>query len=429
MRNTTVLLLLCAAAGTAHANGFVLNDHGADATGRANAVVATEIDGSAIVHNPGGVPVRDGINVMVGASLIFPSSSFECESVQCNGTTTDTESPMAVTPQMFVTARVHELVAVGIGFHTPFGSKIVWPQDAPTTDEILKQSLRTFFITPVVGVNLDRFVPGLTFGAGVDLVPATVELEQDIFFGSVMGHAHLGGDAFGVGFRAGAQYRPRMVRGLSVGLAYRSPVTLDFTGDGDFDIADPFRSQLPPDGEIKTSITLPQSVLIGAAYRPIPKLELELDGVWMGWSSFDKLEIELPDGSTTVSPRDYDDTLTIRAGAEYQAMPMLALRVGYVYDPTPVPDERLTPALPDIDRHVLTAGASYHLTSDYAAHFGAVYVLPGSNKTSDEDPFAPQYKGTYDVSALVLSLSLSGHFGHMGAPPPEPDPDVAVAEK
>jgi long-chain fatty acid transport protein len=428
MRITTTLLFLCAAAGSASANGFVLNDHGAKATGRANAVVATDVDGSAIVHNVGGIAAQTGINVMLGASFIFPSSSFECTSVQCNGTETDTDSPMSVTPQVFVTARVHDLVAVGIGFHTPFGSKIVWPESAPTTDEVQTQALRTYFITPAVGLNLDKFVPGLTFGAGLDIVPATVELEQDIFFGNaVSGTAHLGGDALGFGFRAGVQYRPRMVRGLSVGAAYRSEVKLDFKGDGDFDIPDPFRDQLPPDGEISTAITLPQSILFGVAYRPMPKLELELDGVWMGWSSFDKLEIELPDGSLTTSPRDYNDTLTIRFGAEYAVLPILDLRLGYVYDPTPVPGERLTPALPDIDRHVVTAGGSYHLTSNYAAHLGAVYVLPGSNTTAMEDPFAPAYKGTYNVSALVLSLSLTGRFG--GHAPPPPDVTETVAGK
>jgi long-chain fatty acid transport protein len=427
MRKASISILLCASAGTASANGFVLNDHGAKATGRANAVVATDHDGSAIVHNVAGIAATEGIGVYVGASLIFPSASFECTSVQCAGTETDTESPMAVTPQLFVTARVHELVSVGVGFHTPFGSKIVWPEDAPTTDELQTQALRTYFITPAVGINLDKFVPGLTFGAGLDIVPATVELEQDIFFGNaVMGTAKLGGKATGFGFRGGVQYRPRMLDKLSVGLAYRSKVKLDFDGDGDFDVPDPFRDQLPPDGPIKTSITLPQSILAGVAYRPLPQLELELDAVWMGWSSFDKLEITLPpapgdtEPNITVSPRDYKDTVTIRFGGEYKLAPIpVALRLGYIYDPTPVPRTRLTPALPDIDRHVITAGGSFDITSDYAVHGGLVWVIPGSKKTSDEMPFEPAYKGTYNVTALVASISLTGRFGAPAKPAAE----------
>ncbi|HEU4727843.1 MAG TPA: hypothetical protein VFT22_08150 [Kofleriaceae bacterium] len=51
---------------------------------------------------------------------------------------------------------------------------------------------------------------------------------------------------------------------------WRSEVREDFAGKVDFDVAAPYRSQLPPDGDMSVSITLPQSVSIGAAYRPTP---------------------------------------------------------------------------------------------------------------------------------------------------------------
>jgi long-chain fatty acid transport protein len=421
MRKSIIALTLGASAGTASANGFVLNDHGAAATGRGDATVATDTEGSAFVHNIGGISGGRGIGIYLGASLIFPSSSFDCTSPTCAGTSTSTESPMAVTPQAFFTARINDLIAVGFGFHTPFGSKIVWPDDAPVTDEVHTQALRTYFLTPAVGLNLDKFVPGLRVGAGVDLVPSTVDITQDIFFGeSVRGSAHLGGNAFGYGFRAGVQYTPKMFDKLSVGVAYRSEVTLDFDGKGDFDIEDPFRGQLPMDGDIATSITLPQSILGGIAYRPLPALEVELDGVWMGWSSFDELRIELPDGTETVSPRGYEDTLTIRFGAEYKLRkPLLALdfRAGYIWDPTPIPSNRLSSSLPDIDRHVLTAGAGYHFTKNYKVDAGVVWVMPGEHETGDV-MYEPTYKGTYNVSAVVASLTLSGRFGDTAEPAP-----------
>jgi long-chain fatty acid transport protein len=408
MRKLTTTIILCAGAGTAHANGFVLNDHGAKATGRADAVVATDIDGSAIVHNVAGIGFQEGINIYLGASLIFPNASFTPEG---GGTETETESPMAVTPQVYATMRVHDLLTVGIGFHTPFGSRIVWPESAPFTDEILEQALRTFFITPSAAVNLDKFVPGLSVGAGLDLVPATVELEQALFFGTAEGRAHLGGDGFGVGFRAGVMWNPRMVPNMSVGLAYRSPVTIDFEGTGDFDMEQPFRDMLPPDGDISTSITLPQSLSGGIAYRPVKDLEVELNAVWMGWSSFDELAIELPDDTLSVAPRNYEDTVSIRFGAEYKLRRLgLDLRAGYMYDPTPIPDDHLVPSLPDIDRHDLAFGASYHLGENYKIDFGALWVLPGSNDTADT-MYQPFYKGEYDVTAFVASLSLAARFG------------------
>ena len=406
MRFIIASLLLCAAS-TAHANGFVLNDHGAQATGRAGAVVATVDNGSAVAHNPGGLAIEDGTNIYVGASLILASASFTQEGTDI---TTDTTSPPAVTPTVYATSRVHELVTVGLGFHTPFGSRIEWPHESPGADESTVQQLRSFFITPVVGLNLGQYVPGLTIGGGLDLVPASVLLEQDIWFGQDTGTAVLGGTAFGVGGRVGVIYQPPALPQLSVGAAWRSAVRLDFAGNGDFDAPAPFRSQLPPDGDISASITLPQTISGGVAFRAMDNLEFEVDAIFMGWSAVDQLELVLTD-TTLVLPRDYTDTVSIRVGAEF-SMPEknLDLRVGYMYDPSPIPADRLTVSLPDKDRHDITAGASYHLQDGkYNIDFGMLWVLPGDRDTADT-PDEPALKGTFGVTALVTSLSLGAKF-------------------
>ena len=89
-------------------------------------------------------------------------------------------------------------------------------------------------------------------------------------------------------------------------------------------------------------------------------------------------------GTMTISQaQDYTDETTFRIGAEY-GMPHLglAVRAGYIYDPTPVPATTLTAQLPDINRNDVTLGASKSL-GNYAAHIGLLWVLPGDRKTSD----------------------------------------------
>jgi long-chain fatty acid transport protein len=103
--------------------------------------------------------------------------------------------------------------------------------------------------------------------------------------------------------------------------------------------------------------------------------------------------------------------VTVRVGLEYALTgPGVDLRAGYIYDPTPIPTTRLTAALPDIDRHDLTVGASYHLGPSYNVDLGALWVIPGSRDTSSM-PYEPIHKGSYEVTALVVSLSLGGRFG------------------
>jgi long-chain fatty acid transport protein len=390
----------------ASANAFNINEHDAAATGRGGATAASNVSPAAVVFNPGGIAVAEGTNVQLGGSLILAKGAYTLDST---GEKTKTDSDPAIVPNLFVTSRVHDMIAVGIGLHFPFGLAISWPEGHAQADVIQDQALRTYFITPSVGLNLEKQVPGLSIGGGVDIVPATVELERAVVFADTTGTAHLGGDALGIGGRVGVMYRAPSVPGLKLGVMYRTPVKLDFSGKGDFDIADPYRSQLPPDGDITTSIKLPQQVWGGVAYSPIPELEIELDAVWINWAVFEELRIHLPGGIDTVAPQNYRNTTTWRIGGEYKLEEQhVALRAGFIYDPTPIPPESQTAQLPDINRKNVTAGASMTF-GDYAAHLGLLWVTPGSRETSDK-MYMPAYKGEYEVQAFVMSLGITGHY-------------------
>lgn len=399
---------LGALAGVASANGFFVYEHDAKTTGRAGASTATDGDASSVVFSPGGIAIGQGTQFSLTASLILAKGSYtDANNMDAR---TDTDSSPAVIPAISVTSRINDLLAVGIGFHLPFGLALSWPANHAQADVVQDQALRAYFITPSVGVNLDKQVPGLSIGAGLDLVPSTVEIEQAIIFGDTRGTAKLGGTAFGIGGRAGVQYHPAALQQLHLGAMWRSQVNLDYTGKGDFDIDPAFRSQLPPDGNISTTVRLPQAVSGGVAYDATPELQLEVDAMWINWKKFNEIRIKLPDGSETVSPQNYENTVTLRVGAEY-ALPKqkAAVRIGYIYDPTPIPNTTLSARLPDADRHDITAGGSYAL-GNYDLHLALLWVIPASQTTSDVD-YMPVFKGKYEVSAFVASLSFAGKLG------------------
>ncbi|MBA3397062.1 MAG: outer membrane protein transport protein [Deltaproteobacteria bacterium] len=402
-------LSLGALAGSASANAFNINEHDARVTGRGGATAASNTEPSSIVFNPGGIAINEGTQVALGTSFYFAEGSYENDSTP----KTTTDSGMSLVPNVYLTSRLHDMVAVGLGLHFPFGLAVSWPDNHTQSDVIQDQTLKTYFITPSVGLNLHEQVPGLSVGAGIDIVPATIELEQTISFGDVQGNAHLGGDAVGFGARVGVMYHPEAVEGLKLGVTYRSPVKLEFEGKGDFDIAPEFREQLPADGDIQAEITLPQSVAGGVAYSPIRALEFELNAVWINWKQAFKdgdLTINLPDGAVTSSPQDYKNTVTWRLGVEYRlAQHQASVRAGFIYDPTPIPTTTLTARLPDIDRKNVTLGASKQF-GDYGVHLGLLWVTPGERDTSDE-MYRPAFKGRYGVQAFVASLGVSGAFG------------------
>ncbi|HET9989559.1 MAG TPA: outer membrane protein transport protein [Kofleriaceae bacterium] len=395
---------------TAHANGFALNEFDAKAVGRGNAEAATDSDASSIFYNVGGLANADGFQVRLSGSIVDPVASFNT-----NGMKIDSNTGPQPLPAAFVSARVHEMVTVGLGFTMPFGLAISWPDGAPTNNELHKQALRTYFITPSVGVKLDKYVPGLSVGAGFDFVPATVELQQDVFFGDSTGTAQLGGSGIGFGGRIGAMYRPAALPQLSIGAMYRTEVKENISGTGNFD-ADPlYRNQLPPDGDIATTINLPQQVTGGVAYRAMPELEIEANVVWTNWAQFKKLDIVVPattgTGTMTISTdEEYQNTFSGRLGVEYTLPDQgLGLRAGFIYDPTPIQAQYLTVRLPDVDRYIVTAGTSKAF-GKYSVHLGLLYVLPQSRATAS-DTNMPVNKGTFDVQAFVGSLTLAGNFG------------------
>ena len=409
------LLFLIGFAATASANAFNINEHDAAVTGRGGATVASNEDPSAIVFNPAGLARLNGTAITLTGSLYIAEGAYE------NATTerVTTDSPPSPVPSLYIGSRVHDLIAVGLGFHLPYGLAVSWPADHPQSTIAQDSSLRTLFISPVVALNLHRQVPGLSIGAGVDIVPASVKLERAVEFGETRGAVALAANAVGVGFRGGIMYHPPAAPGLKLGLMYRSPVKLDFEGQADFDIDDPYRAQLPPDGDASTTITLPQSVWGGIAYGA-DNLEVEFDAVWINWSNtYSKdpnrgpdatsLSLALPGDFMSNVAQDYKDTVSYRLGIEY-AFAKTNLRAGFIFDPTPIPNTTVTAQLPDVDRIALTAGVSRQLSKMFDLNAGVLWI-PRRSRSSSSDPAVPIFHGTYSVQAVVLSLGVTGRFG------------------
>ncbi len=421
MKTLASFLFVAALGGVASANGFLLNEFDARAVGRGNATIATETDPSAIYYNVGGLAAADGANVMLTGSLVAPAASF---TEATTNQKTDSTTPAQPVPGVFGSVKVTDMVALGIGFYTPFGLAIDWPASSPSANVAQEITLRTYFITPAVGLNLGSYVPGLTVGAGIDIVPATIELKQQIYVGTDgtgcggtnPSCATLGANATGVGGRIGVMYRPPSVPQLSRGALWRSDVNENFKGTANFDAPPEYRQMLPADGDIKTNtFVLPQSVSGGVGYRPVENLEVEADLMWTNWSKQKSLDVTVPappsqTGTMVISnPQGYSDKTTLRFGAEY-AIPSsaAAIRAGFIYDPTPVPAKTLTVLLPDVDRFDITVGGTKWFGT-VGVHLGVLYVLPASRST-DMTPYTPEYKGKFDVSAFVASVGIQARL-------------------
>ena len=421
-RLALVSQLLASAALTASraawASGFHVDEQDAAATGRSGAVIAHATNASSIYYNPAGMAELHGVQVQLGATAVRPTAEFTPEA---GGEKTKADPDTFVLPHLFASWRASAQVALGIGLYSPFGLALDWPASSPGAASVRQAELQTFFITAAWALNLSQWVPGLSLGAGFDLVPAQVRLTRDIPFGTDVGSAALSGDAFGLGGRAGLSYRPSALPALSLGLTYRSPVLLKFRGEADFDAPPAYRGSLPPDGEVHTSVTLPQMLIFGVSVAPLPEWDIELDATWRGWSSYDQLDIELPDGQVQSSRKDWKDSYTLRLGTEYTFDKRWSARLGAIWDQTPVPSTTLDFQLPDVNRIDLSAGFGAQITQLVRADLGVLYVLPAKRSTAMADPLEPPVKGSFRVDAWVVGLSVGIQFDVAEAPPLESD--------
>lgn len=394
-------------AALANASGFHIDEQDARATGRAGAITASTNNPSAIYYNPAGLAELGGVHVQVGASVVAPEAAFQGVD---GGAEVRVEERQFVLPQLYASAKMGSWFALGLGLYAPYGLALRWPQNSPGRTVVSEADLQAPFITPAVAFDLSAWVPGLAWGGGLDLVPASVVLKRDVAFGTDFGSVALGGNAFGLGARAGLLYRSPSWP-LSFGVTWRSPVTLDFTGNADFDAPANYRAALPPDGDVSTQLVLPASVGIGIGVRPLASWELEVDVNWRGWSSYDELDIRLPGGERSLSRRDWEDSLTIRVGTEFSFAPGWAARLGLAWDETPIPADTLDFQLPDASRFDVAAGLGGEVFSGLRVDLGGLYVLPTRRRNESSDPLEPLVPGRFEIAAWVLSLSISARFG------------------
>ena len=155
-------------------------------------------------------------------------------------------------------------------------------------------------------------------------------------------------------FRAGLNFRD------GIDLLYSIPVDMELTNINILGI-DSQTAQTQVTSHINFT---PRHINIGLFYAPIPRLSLAADLFWYQWSEYPNpaptLEIVSDLGTVAIPENpdpDFSDTFTPNFGVEYILSPLITLRGGYSYIPSPVPEQSGETNFLDGDRHLLTLGS------------------------------------------------------------------------
>ena len=403
-----LLLAICALSGRAGASGFELYEESAAGTAMAGALTAVSGDASAIFYNPAGIAMQNGGSVLLGASMALGVTSVNDGMVK-----TDANNKIAVLPTVFVSQRLGRF-ALGLGMFTQFGSGLEWNQKGtgpggamvlfPGRFIATKTVAQTVTINPTIALLA---TDQLSIGLGLDVVLASAELQRQVLLGDFEGNAHLGGTARAVGFNFGAlaQIIPHR---LSFGLAYRTGMSLDFDLQAVF-AGPPELQGLVKDQPAKLSLPVPHNFSIGIGVRPVERLLLTADAHVTLWSDFRTLSATFPTTTTPalVAPRNWHDSVSARLGLELMATRSLAIRLGFGYDQSPVPQQTLDPTIPVSDRFIVTGGLGYTVGGGAVRGlgFGLGYLAGISADRTSEIADYPNAKYSQIVHLATLSIT------------------------
>ncbi|HEX8441093.1 OmpP1/FadL family transporter [Archangium sp.] len=394
MKKTLTFVTLLAASAS-QAAGVAVDTQASRATGMGSVGVASARDSSAIFYNPAGILGVNTLDVQLGDSLILVDLGFTPEG---SGTEESqfTPSPPA---HAYFAYKLHDKVAAGVGVFTPYGANSEWPEGFSGRFLAQRSKLQTFNLNPTVA-----FAPvdWVRLGAGVQLQYGMFGLTS--FVNPLIPGAlvELSGTSWGFGYNAGLQVD--LPRGLvTVGAHYRGQVTHDFEGDADFrDVPPPAVALVPPDQEFALTWRMPATLGLGVAIHPLPRLTLAADANWFDWGSTRELTVELrttPQFSQTLH-KNWHTRWNFHLGGEYGVSDALAVRAGFIYDPTPTPENTLSPDLPDADRLNFALGAGYRLGALRADLAYQLVVLRDQRSTLEALP------GTYNGMGHVMGLTL-----------------------
>jgi len=404
---SAVAVFALVAAGEAGAAGISLDLQSGRGVAMAGSVVGFIDDASAIYYNPAGIAQGQGIDVELGITVIVPIFS----NTAANGVVTNANVNLITPPFFYATYGITDEITVGVGVFTPYGLSLSYPAGWPGRFIVNSVSNQEFDINPTVAFHLGP----VRFGGGVQIVYANVELKSDInlltsnpnVYTPPAPSSDLGASTWGFGGNAGIQV-DIIEKVLEIGAAYRSRVSFNYNGNVHFsNIPPPFQGVLH-DQAGSTSITTPDSVALGIAYRPLACLLLDADVTWFGWQVFQSIALTFPatPALNRVEAKNWHHSWQGKVGAEWVIDEHWAVRAGLMYDQTPSPTSTLQPDVPDSSRLNFAGGFGWRAGA-FHVDFGAQWIYFFPITSGIQSTSLPLFNpASYKANALVGTLSF-----------------------
>ena len=406
MKKLLTAAILCGLANVSYGAGFALYEYSGRSTAMGGAVMASSAEPASLATNPALITELDGTQLQLGATVVTAHAK-----TTVSGDSRTLQKDVWVLPNFYLTHKWSDEVSFGLGGFSRYGLGGTYKNWQNWTGSYLayKVKLETFSFTPTLAIKAND---QLSMAMGLEAM--TIDFTQHSRGMAPAGSTYeIHGEGISWGGNFSLIYRPEWAEKWSVGALYRTKVKQNLNG---YIHTSTGAALIMPssilNANAKGSITLPDSLSTGIAFRPNENWVFEVGAVATMWSSYDQITIEYKDNETapTIHNRkEYKDTIRANFGMEYQFIPKWFARAGYVYDKSPINEHAMDTLVPVDDRHIGSIGLGYK-GETWSADFAYAHVfgrhLSGDSNTSFGDLPMKYSGGRSDMFALTVGYKF-----------------------
>jgi long-chain fatty acid transport protein len=386
------------------AGGFQSDMQGQQSLSMGGAFTAVRKGASTVFYNPGAMSFAKKSTATLGGTYVSTNTNYLSP---YNGNV-EAENPALIPFHAYLNYVLTENISVGIGINNPFNSDFKWADDWEGRFVAQEMKFKATYIQPTFSYKINDYFGiggGLVYGTGSMNYNRAIPVEGVTPYGQ----EELKIKGTGYGFNIGLYYQFNDEGTL--GLTYRSAVNFDMkNGDAAFsNIPSTFGDSIPSTAQFNTSIECPSVISAGFAYKFTKALTVILQIDYITWSSFDSLNFVFPDQPhlDIRTGRNSKNSVCGRVGGQYSFTEDFDLRIGAAYDLASVPQDHLSPDLPESDKILLTAGAGYKFNKSFSGDITIGMENYFERKGSFSDA---NMSGSYKSSSVIAGIGLNYEF-------------------
>jgi long-chain fatty acid transport protein len=407
----------------AQAAAFMVRETSANAVGMASAGLGSRAeDASTVFNNPAGMSFLNESQVQIGSAVVLPDLNFSGTATgpgptPITGVNDRNIGQTAMIPHLYGAFRIDERWSAGIAMTVPFGLVIDYSENWPGRYSSIQTAALSFDVNPNIAYKInDNVSIGGGFSAQYFKLQMSSAINQALIFGAPGtpdGGYRLTVDDVAWGFNLGIL--AKVTEQTKLGLTYRSAITHDLTGQLQFW---PTTSPLLglTNAVARAGVNLPASTTLSLTHQLTPNLSVSGDVQFSQWHVLRSFAVNAPPNPILGMNKQYRDTWMVSVGGAYRFDDNWTVRGGVGYDQSPVTDAFRFSGIPDTNRVMVGAGASYNFTPTMGIDVGYAHYFTTDKATMNSsvnavDPFtgvvlSGQYKNALDYLAISFRSAL-----------------------